>query len=192
MLTKEQNERLTQVGPGTPGGELLRRYWQVLCPAGEITEEPPKKRVRLLGEDLLVYRGDDGAMYCIEEHCPHRGASLFYGFVEPGGIRCCYHGWKYDADGQCLEQPFEPKQHARQSASAASLSGAEARRAAVRLYGPRSGARAAAAALGRAGARGRPPQRSSCCRCTTATGCRSRRTRSIPCTPTICTATCRR
>jgi 5,5'-dehydrodivanillate O-demethylase oxygenase subunit len=107
MLTKEQNERLTQVGPGTPGGELLRRYWQVLCPAGEITEDRPKKRVRLLGEDLLVYRGDDGAMYCIEEHCLHRRASLFYGFIEPGGIRCCYHGWKFDCAGKCTERPFE-------------------------------------------------------------------------------------
>src|SRR6185437_4744262 len=104
---QEQNERLTQVGPGTPGGELLRRYWQVLCPAGEITEARPKKRVRLLGEDLLVYRGADGAVYCIEEHCLHRRASLFYGFIEPGGIRCCYHGWKFDCAGKCTERPFE-------------------------------------------------------------------------------------
>lgn len=107
MLTKEQNERLTQVGPGTPGGALLRRYWQVLCPAGEITEANPKKRVRLLGENLLVYRGADGAIYCIEEHCLHRRASLFYGFIEPGGIRCCYHGWKFDCAGKCTERPFE-------------------------------------------------------------------------------------
>jgi 5,5'-dehydrodivanillate O-demethylase oxygenase subunit len=108
MLTREQNDRLTKVGPGTPGGELLRRYWQVLCPSGEITAAAPKKRVRLLGEDLLVYRGDNGDIACIAEHCLHRRASLFYGFIEPGGIRCCYHGWKYDAKGKCVVRPFEP------------------------------------------------------------------------------------
>jgi 5,5'-dehydrodivanillate O-demethylase len=108
MLTREQNERLTKVGPGTPCGDLLRRYWQAICPAGEITEVNPKKRVRIMGEDLLVYRAADGEILCIQEHCPHRRASLFYGFIEPGGIRCCYHGWKYDSAGQCVERPFEP------------------------------------------------------------------------------------
>ena len=107
MLSKEQNERLTRVEPGTPCGELLRRYWQPLCPTGEITEANPKKRLRLLGEDLLVYRGADAAVYCIAELCLHRRASLFYGFIEPGGIRCCYHGWKFDAQGECVERPFE-------------------------------------------------------------------------------------
>jgi len=107
MLTQEQNDRLTKVGPGTPCGALLRRYWQALCPSGEITADKPKKRVRLLGEDLLVYRGDDGKLRCIAEHCIHRRASLFYGFIEPGGIRCCYHGWKFDAGGKCTERPFE-------------------------------------------------------------------------------------
>lgn len=107
MLTREQNERLTKVGPGTPCGELLRRYWQVLCPSGEITETNPKKRVRILGEDLLIYRGADGKLGAIAEHCIHRHASLYYGFIEPGGIRCCYHGWKFDPTGKCIERPFE-------------------------------------------------------------------------------------
>jgi 5,5'-dehydrodivanillate O-demethylase oxygenase subunit len=107
MLTQEQNERLTKVGPGTPCGQLLRRYWQPLCPAGEITAEKPKKRVRILGEDLLVYRTEEGGLTCIAEHCPHRRASLYFGFIEPGGIRCCYHGWKYDPHGNCVERPFE-------------------------------------------------------------------------------------
>ncbi len=107
MLTKDQNDRLTQVGPGTPCGELLRRYWQTLCPTDEITEANPKKRVRILGEDLLVYRSAEGEMLCVAESCAHRRASLFYGFIEPGGIRCCYHGWKYDAHGKCVERPFE-------------------------------------------------------------------------------------
>ena len=110
MLTQEQNDRLTRVGPGAPCGELLRRYWQPLCPVGELTEENPKKRVRILGEDLLIYRDDEGKLACIEEHCAHRRASLFFGFVEPGGIRCCYHGWKFDVEGKCVERPFEPRE----------------------------------------------------------------------------------
>jgi 5,5'-dehydrodivanillate O-demethylase oxygenase subunit len=109
VLTQEQNERLTKVGRGTPCGNLLRRYWQALCPAAEITAENPKKRVRILGDDLLVYRGEDGKLACIAEHCLHRRASLFFGFIEPGGIRCCYHGWKYDAQGKCVERPFEAR-----------------------------------------------------------------------------------
>ncbi|HZM34064.1 MAG TPA: aromatic ring-hydroxylating dioxygenase subunit alpha [Burkholderiales bacterium] len=109
MITAEQNERMTRVGPGTPGGELLRRYWQPLCPAGELTAERPKKRIRMLGESLLVFRDVEGRIGCVEEFCKHRGASLYYGYAEPGGIRCCYHGWKYDVDGRCTEQPFEPK-----------------------------------------------------------------------------------
>jgi 5,5'-dehydrodivanillate O-demethylase len=109
MINAKQNERLTRVGPGTPGGELLRRYWQPLCPAAEITEENPKKRVRILGEDLLVFLDAHGRLGCVEEHCKHRGASLYYGYLEPEGIRCCYHGWLYGTDGKCLEQPFEPK-----------------------------------------------------------------------------------
>jgi 5,5'-dehydrodivanillate O-demethylase oxygenase subunit len=108
MLTREQNERLTKVGPGTPCGELLRRYWQALCPAAELTVEKPKKRIRIMGEDLVVFRKPHGGYGCVGERCPHRGASLYLGFVEPDGIRCCYHGWKYNSEGACLERPFEP------------------------------------------------------------------------------------
>jgi 5,5'-dehydrodivanillate O-demethylase oxygenase subunit len=107
MLTQEENELLTRVGPGTPGGELLRRYWHVVAAASEITEEKPKKKLRVLGEDLVLYRDRSGKYGLIAEHCAHRGASLYYGFVEEDGIRCAYHGWKYDACGRCLEQPFE-------------------------------------------------------------------------------------
>jgi 5,5'-dehydrodivanillate O-demethylase oxygenase subunit len=107
MLTREENQLLTRVGPGTPAGELLRRYWHVVAAASEITEEKPKKRVRILGEDLVLYRNRSGKYGLIAEHCAHRGASLYYGFVEQDGIRCAYHGWKYDACGKCLEQPFE-------------------------------------------------------------------------------------
>jgi 5,5'-dehydrodivanillate O-demethylase oxygenase subunit len=108
MLTHEQNERLTKVGPGTPGGELLRRYWQALCPSAELSGPTRKKRIRLLGEDLVVFRADDGTFKCVSERCPHRSASLFFGFIEPDGLRCCYHGWKYDYEtGRCVERPFE-------------------------------------------------------------------------------------
>lgn len=107
MMTPEENELLSRVGPGTPGGQLLRRYWHVIAAAAEITEARPKKRVRLLGEDLLLYRDPSSGYGLVGEHCSHRGASLYYGFVEEGGIRCPYHGWKYDAAGRCVEQPFE-------------------------------------------------------------------------------------
>jgi 5,5'-dehydrodivanillate O-demethylase oxygenase subunit len=109
MLSPEKNARLTRVGPGTPCGELLRRYWHPLCPVLDLTPEAPKKRVRILGENLVAYRGADGSYGCIAERCIHRGCSLYYGFVEDGAIRCAYHGWKFDADGTVLEQPFEPE-----------------------------------------------------------------------------------
>ena len=110
MLTKDQSERLTRVGPGTPCGELLRRYWHPIIPAAELSPERPKKLVRLLGEDLVIYRDPDGSYGCVAERCAHRGCSLYYGFLEDGGIRCAYHGWLWAADGRCLEQPFEPQQ----------------------------------------------------------------------------------
>ncbi len=108
MLSKEQNDRLARVGPGTPCGELMRRYWQAVCPVGELLGERRKKRVRLLGENLVVYRKDDGTFAAVAEGCPHRNASLYFGFIEPDGIRCCYHGWKYDGTtGACVDRPFE-------------------------------------------------------------------------------------
>src|SRR5262245_6043285 len=106
MLTQEENELLSRVGPGTPAGELLRRYWHVVAAAGELNSNP-KKRVRVLGEDLLLYRNPAGDYGLVRERCSHRGASLYYGFIEEDGIRCPYHGWKYDACGRCIEQPFE-------------------------------------------------------------------------------------
>ena len=108
MLTLEENERLTRVGPGTPAGELLRRYWQALCPVAELTDEKPIKPLRLLGEDLLVFRDGRGRYGLVEARCKHRRVSLTRGFVEDDGIRCAYHGWKYATDGRCIEQPFEP------------------------------------------------------------------------------------
>jgi 5,5'-dehydrodivanillate O-demethylase oxygenase subunit len=107
MLNDAENELLAQVGPGTPGGQLLRRYWHVVAASGELTAEKPKKRVRILGENLLLYRDRSANYGLVAEKCSHRGVSLYYGFVEDDGIRCPYHGWKYDACGKCVEQPFE-------------------------------------------------------------------------------------
>ncbi len=104
---------LTRIGPGTPAGRLLRRYWQPVCLVSDLTEAKPKKRVRIMDEELVVFRlpvkeGEQHVQYgCVAEHCSHRGTSLYYGFVEDDGIRCAYHGWKYDTEGKCIEQPFE-------------------------------------------------------------------------------------
>lgn len=109
MLTREENETLTRVGRGTPAGELLRRYWMPVGVAGELTEERPIRPVRLLGEDLVVFRDKKGRYGVVAEQCSHRKASLAFGRVDEEGIRCPYHGWKYDGTGKCLEQPAEPE-----------------------------------------------------------------------------------
>ena len=109
MLTKDENELLTSVGRGTPGGELLRRYWMPIACTGELTEQKPIKAARLLGEDLVVYRDKSGRYGVVAEQCPHRKASLAFGRVDEDGIRCPYHGWKFDCTGKCLEMPAEPE-----------------------------------------------------------------------------------
>ena len=92
MLTQAENDLLTRVNPGTPAGDLLRRYWHVAAAAAELTDAKPKKRVRVLGENLILYRDKSGNYGLVAEKCSHRGVSLYYGFVEPDGIRCAYHG----------------------------------------------------------------------------------------------------
>jgi 5,5'-dehydrodivanillate O-demethylase len=108
MLTREENELLTQVGPGTPAGELLRRYWFPVGVASELTAEQPTQLVRILGETLVLFRDKSGQVGLLNDRCPHRGASLSYGRVEERGIACPYHGWLYDTKGNCLETPAEP------------------------------------------------------------------------------------
>jgi len=108
MLTAEENEMFVRVGPGTPAGELLRRYWHPIAVAQELTDEQPKKFVRVLAEDLVLFRDKSGNVGLIADHCVHRGASLMYGRVEERGIACAYHGWLYDTAGNCLETPAEP------------------------------------------------------------------------------------
>lgn len=108
MLTHEENVLLTQVSRGTPCGELLRRYWHPVAAAAELTDEKPVRAVKILNEELVVYRNRQGEYGLVGEHCPHRLASLAYGRVDGEGIRCPYHGWKFDHTGRCLEQPAEP------------------------------------------------------------------------------------
>ncbi|MGH7768621.1 MAG: Rieske 2Fe-2S domain-containing protein, partial [Candidatus Binatia bacterium] len=95
MLTAEENEMLTRVGPGTPVGELLRRYWHPVAIAKEVSEDNPIKFVRILGEDLVLFRDKKAGVGLLHDRCSHRGASLSYGRVEERGIACPYHGWLY-------------------------------------------------------------------------------------------------
>ena len=97
---------LTQVGPGTPMGEYMRRFWQPVCLSDELTDLP--KSIRILGEDLVVFRDKSESVGVLHRHCSHRGTSLEYGIVSEKGLRCCYHGWLFDVDGTVLETPGEP------------------------------------------------------------------------------------
>ncbi|HEX3809863.1 MAG TPA: aromatic ring-hydroxylating dioxygenase subunit alpha [Rhizomicrobium sp.] len=106
MITQQTNERLTRVGPGTDAGALLRMYWHPVAAIQEL-EEHPTKAIRLMGEDLVLYRDLGGRYGLLERYCPHRRADLSYGFVEETGLRCNYHGWLFGGDGACLAQPFE-------------------------------------------------------------------------------------
>ncbi|UCU92047.1 aromatic ring-hydroxylating dioxygenase subunit alpha [Hydrogenophaga taeniospiralis] len=114
-MKAEQNQRITQVGPGTPGGELLRRYWQPVALLDEFNPalDPamavrPVKAVRLLGQDFVLFKNAQGAFGLLDRDCPHRGADLAFGRNEGDGLRCPFHGWKFDVSGQCTETPAEP------------------------------------------------------------------------------------
>jgi phthalate 4,5-dioxygenase len=109
MLTPRENLRITQVGPGTPMGNVMRCYWQPLLLAEELGEaDGAPVRVRLLGEDLIAFCGTDGAVGLVDAYCPHRRAPLFFGRNEERGLRCVYHGWKFDRSGACVDMPSEP------------------------------------------------------------------------------------
>jgi phenylpropionate dioxygenase-like ring-hydroxylating dioxygenase large terminal subunit len=108
MLTKEQNKLLVETDAGTPGGEMMRRYWQPAALSEELKHDAPLA-VRLLGEDLVMFRNAAGEPQLIDRRCPHRGVDLSYGRVEDGGIRCLYHGWLMSGAGRCLDHPGEPR-----------------------------------------------------------------------------------
>ncbi len=107
MLSVQENERLTRVGPGTPMGTLMRRYWQPVAATAEL-DTHPVKRVKILGESLVLFRDDQERLGLIGDTCPHRRISLEYGIPEAEGLRCPYHGWMFDHTGQCTEMPAEP------------------------------------------------------------------------------------
>jgi phthalate 4,5-dioxygenase oxygenase subunit len=108
MLSRADNELITRVGPGTPMGDLLRLYWIPFLLSWEIEADGSPARVRLLGEELIAFRDTTGNVGLIQNNCPHRGASLFFGRNEEAGLRCVYHGWKFDTAGRCLDMPNEP------------------------------------------------------------------------------------
>jgi phenylpropionate dioxygenase-like ring-hydroxylating dioxygenase large terminal subunit len=108
MISTEQNQLMTRITPGTPAGDLLRNYWQPVALVDELQGPRPVKAVRLLGEDLVLFRQNQ-RYGLLERHCPHRGADLAYGRLEDGGLRCAFHGWLFDLNGSCLATPAEPE-----------------------------------------------------------------------------------
>ena len=109
MLPADDNELLTRVGPGTAVGDLQRHYWQPVLLSSELAKpDGPALRVRLLGEDLVVFRDTSGRVGLLGANCSHRGTPLCYGRNEEDGLRCVYHGWKYDVHGRCVDMPNEP------------------------------------------------------------------------------------
>ncbi len=110
MLSKERNEALTQVGPGTPMGELLRRYWMPIAGVSEFDHKSTKP-VRLMGENLVLYKDLSGNFGLLDRHCPHRRADMSYGIPEACGLRCSYHGWAFNHEGDCVERPYEDLAH---------------------------------------------------------------------------------
>ena len=107
MLTQEDNELLTRVGSGTPMGNLFRQYWMPALLASELPgPDCPPIRVRILGEDLVAFRDTGGRVGMLRLNCPHRGASLFFGRNEEAGLRCVYHGWKFDVGGRLSGGPM--------------------------------------------------------------------------------------
>src|ERR671926_124645 len=109
MLSSRDNQYVTQVGPGTPMGAVFRCFWLPALLASEIPEpDCPPVRLRLLGEDLVAFRTTSGRPAVLDTYCPHRNANLFWGRNEEEGLRCVYHGWKFDAQGRCVDMPNEP------------------------------------------------------------------------------------
>src|SRR5215467_9459668 len=109
MLSREDNELLARVGPGTAGGAVFRQYWLPAFPSEDLGgPDGDPLRIRLLGEDLIAFRDSSGRVGIVANNCPHRGASLFFGRNEEDGLRCVYHGWKFDTSGACVDMPNEP------------------------------------------------------------------------------------
>ena len=108
MTTAAENKLLTETGPGTPGGKLMRRYWQPIARSGDVPEDGAPMPIRILSEELVLFRDEKGRVGLLGRKCAHRCADISYGRIEDGGLRCLYHGWLYDVTGKCLETPAEP------------------------------------------------------------------------------------
>ena len=108
MLSREDNERLVRVGKGTPLGDLFRLYWIPFLPSADLVDDGQPQRIRLLGEDLVAFRDSEGRVGLVDQACPHRGAPLIFGRNEDCGLRCVYHGWKFDVTGAVTDMPAEP------------------------------------------------------------------------------------
>jgi phenylpropionate dioxygenase-like ring-hydroxylating dioxygenase large terminal subunit len=109
MMSQEQNDLITRIGPDTPCGRLMRKYWQPAALVDELQGPRAIRPVKLLGENLVLFRDESGRYGLIDRHCAHRGADLAFGRLENGGLRCAFHGWLFDVTGQCLQTPAEPK-----------------------------------------------------------------------------------
>ena len=160
MLSQSDNELLTRVGPGTPMGDLLRRFWIPGLLEEEVPEpDCPPVRLRLLGEDLVAYKDTEGRIGILDNYCPHRRASLFFGRNEEGGLRCVYHGWKYNVEGNCVDMPSEPAEsNFKDKVRIAAYPAVARGRHRVAVHGP------AGAAAGAAAVRVVPASRWSACR----------------------------
>ncbi len=108
MISAEQNDLMTRVGPGTPAGQLLRRYWQPVALADDLRGPRPVRSIELMGQHFVLFRDESGRLGMLDRDCPHRGADLAFGRLENGGLRCAFHGWLFDAGGACIETPAEP------------------------------------------------------------------------------------
>ena len=191
MLSREDNDLFTQVGPGTPCGETLRRYWQPVCPAAELTPEKPKKRVRLLGEDFVVCSATATGRLALPEHCPHRHASLYR--LRRGGRHPLLPitAGSTTVAGKCVEQPFEPPRRRSRPRSAALLTRCSNWPACCSpIWGPIR--RRPAAALGDVGARRRLAQHPGAAAAPLQLAAGAGEHRPTRCTPIISTATCSR
>jgi phthalate 4,5-dioxygenase len=109
VLSPQDNETLCRVSAGTPMGDLLRQFWLPFATSAELpSADGEPVRIRIVGEDLIAFRASDGVVGLLANNCPHRGASLFFGRNEQQGLRCVYHGWKFQPDGTCVDMPNEP------------------------------------------------------------------------------------
>ena len=188
MVSQELNERLTRTGRGRPAGEVLRRYWQPAALVEELDGERPVVPVTLLGERLVLFRDNEGELGLIGRHCLHRGADLCFGRREDNGLRCPFHGWHYDRNGQCVEQPGEPEgSRMHERIRTTSYPVVEKNGIVFAYMGPDEPPGFPASTVS-----GRPRPTSSRSRvCGSATGCRRSRSASTPPMPPSCIASSR-